>query len=387
MTEKTETTYAGLLTDRAKLIATGKPYKLVSAGEGLIVEVFRGKFTAKVQREKRVDGKRKTKRFLLGHIESEADLKRFRRAAKRFATPADAFLPKEAPKASLPTLAALVKPFETAKMKATNERTKESFRYSIRLLPWKDIPVDRLAEEGWTWEEMAAWHADKPERRAANLAIASARRIWRWAPMLKGVFDPHTVFDLHKITLDEEPNAVPVDEYPGALRRIDAMDVDSKGVFWRLVSASGIRKAEALAAQWQDLDLDAGMLTIPSPKGGVTRKYTRPIGPSLATFLRDLKARPLSDRWLCPAARGDGHLTDVDVPGWTYTPHQFRFSYLSKLRSIGIEKDIGSLLLNHRLPRGSNITTRYSDPNDLREVLREAVNRVDTLLTQLRSVG
>ena len=79
-------------------------------------------------------------------------------------------------------------------------------------------------------------------------------------------------------------------------------------VFFLILVDTGCRQSEALAAKWDDLDLDAGYWTIPSPKSG--RPQVLPLPDSAIAALRTLPQRQMNPH-IFPGRHGRKHRTTV----------------------------------------------------------------------------
>ena len=78
-----------------------------------------------------------------------------------------------------------------------------------------------------------------------------------------------------------------------------------------LLIATGARCSEVLRAKWADVDLDAAIWRIPSPKSG--HPQVIPLGAEASTLLREAP-RVLRSPWLIPGRYAERHRVDLDKP-------------------------------------------------------------------------
>ena len=79
----------------------------------------------------------------------------------------------------------------------------------------------------------------------------------------------------------------------------------------RLILASGLRKAEALALRWDAIDFQNRRIVLEESKTG---RSVRPLSKEAITVLEHVKVRHLSGPWVVPATRGKGRFTGVQKP-------------------------------------------------------------------------
>jgi integrase len=156
---------------------------------------------------------------------------------------------------------------------------------------------------------------------------------------------------------------------------------------------TGCRKGEALAAEWDWMDFDAGMIRIPSnehwqPKNGLPREV--PMSDAVRALLSGIKARPKRDKRYVFEHRFGGPLAQFPKELWGYVmkearlsggPHQLRHTFASHF--LAATKDIKLLaeVLGHSQTR---VTELYAHllPGHL-ERARNAVNIAPTLVEAL----
>lgn len=122
--------------------------------------------------------------------------------------------------------------------------------------------------------------------------ILPLRLAYRWARS-KGII---AVDPTDGIELPEKPRGTRVPPSPASAAALLAAVPDTDRAMWATAMLAGLRRGELLALRWEDIDLDAGILSVTrsfNPDGGVfstpkSRYGIRkvPIGASLAQHLR-----------------------------------------------------------------------------------------------------
>jgi integrase len=84
------------------------------------------------------------------------------------------------------------------------------------------------------------------------------------------------------------PSQIAISDLPALMHEIQSVGNTAVRDAWEVMLRTGMRKTSVLEMRWRDVDLIAGVLHVPKPKGGEARAFDLP----LPTVLIDLlKAR------------------------------------------------------------------------------------------------
>jgi integrase len=127
---------------------------------------------------------------------------------------------------------------------------------------------------------------------------------------------------------------------------------------------TGMRRTSACEARAADLDLAAGSLHVPKPKGGASRAFDLPLSGPLSDLLgHRLAENPQLHRkslWLFPADSKSGHVAEVaqhELDG--LTGHALRHTYATLALQASVPIAELKFLLNHA---AGNVTMGYLNP-------------------------
>jgi integrase len=249
--------------------------------------------------------------------------------------------------------------------KPLSARTKEDYRYCCEqyLSDWMD---KALAELGASRAAVRERHVRITEKHGAPTAD-TVFRIFR-AVYNRGLREHPD--------LPANPSANV--DYHGLKRRKVDVEVERLKAWGRAVLQlhpvrrdlhlfmilTGMRRTSACEARATDLDLAAGSLHVPKPKGGASRAFDLPLSGPLADLLgHRLAENPNLHRksaWLFPADSKSGHIAEVaqhELDG--LTGHALRHTYATLALQAGVPIAELKFLLNHA---AGNVTMGYLNP-------------------------
>jgi integrase len=162
------------------------------------------------------------------------------------------------------------------------------------------------------------------------------------------------------------------------------------GVALKVLLLTGVRTGEVLKAQWEHLDPDAGLWTIPRENTKTDEGWVVPLAPMVADLFETLRhLRPDSPRVF--AGTGDGPLglsslgqaarrlrAQMEIPEWRV--HDFRRTVRTHLSDMGVTWHICELCLNHSLGRIEKTYARSDLLDQRRDALEKYADWVDLVV-------
>jgi integrase len=150
---------------------------------------------------------------------------------------------------------------------------------------------------------------------------------------------------------------------------LDGTEDTPLGVLWQVYARCGLRRGEALALKWDDVDLDGGSVivrrsllshgstvTVSSPKSGKSRRV--PIRPDLVARLKAHRATQAQDRLAFGPGWEDSGYVFTRADGSHLLPNTVTHRFLAEVARTGVRRirlhdlrhTFASLLLAERVP-------------------------------------
>ena len=255
---------------------------------------------------------------------------------------------------------------------------KKSWRDDERYLgraakSWRSIRLGSLSTEAVE----KAFQQTRIERGkiSANRFLASVRACLQEAWRRNLVIDNVAARVKFLPENPPRPRTLTPDEFQRVLQAIAELPDPFERAAITLIIETGCRKSEALAAKWEDVDLDAGTWRIPSPKAGCPQAV--PLAGTTVALLRNLER---VSNWIIPGRHRGRRRADVRTV-WArvrksagaedVTVHDLRRTFgLEAVRTVGLHK--ASKLLRHSR---TSVTELVYAPLGLDE-LRQATEKV-----------
>jgi integrase len=238
------------------------------------------------------------------------------------------------------------------------------------------------------WPEASALHRAKYEaarERAAPSGFATSNRVMRnlcaiynFVAERAGDFPPNPV-KLSRQWLPVRPRTrhLRTEDMPKFYRAVLSLPNAVARDYILLLLFSGLRKNEAAALRWSDVDLQARTMRIPETKSG------RPLTLPMSDIVRDmLVARRSLGRtsYVFPSHAASQHIEATkfffnqvaEASGVRISPHDLRRSFITTAESLDISAFALKALVNHSL--GRDVTSGYVQMSV--ERLREPAQRI-----------
>lgn len=197
---------------------------------------------------------------------------------------------------------------------------------------------------------------------AANRLRAVARACWSWA-VKRGALNANPWEATPRPARETARERVLTDAEVGALwTAVGALDAPWSGI-GRLLLLTGQRRGEVAAMRWSELDLDAGIWSLPGDRTKNHRPHTVPLSAEAVALLRDVKRRKGAElvfegpRRNVPAGFGKMKARldvamgkaakDAGRAALPWTLHDIRRTVATGLQRLGVRLEVTEAVLNH----------------------------------------
>jgi len=177
------------------------------------------------------------------------------------------------------------------------------------------------------------------------------------------------------------------DELRRLWRVLDGEDTYTAAIF-RLQMLTAQRGGEVRSIAWVDVDLDAGLWTIPAEKSKNGRSHRVPLSPPAITILRALP-RLKDSPWSFPSPRATTGRRETiakatarirQASGVDFWPHDLRRSVASAMAAMGVSRLTVQKILNH-IDRGiTAVYDRHSYLPEMAGALNAWAARLDAIV-------
>lgn len=179
-------------------------------------------------------------------------------------------------------------------------------------------------------------------------------------------------------------SAIPAEMLADWYAGIRKMPNQIRADYLLFVLLSGQRRESAATMRWEHVDLEAGTLFVPKPKGGERRAFELPLSDMMVDLLWARKEQNVithgwTNPWVWPAASESGHIMDPALRGDEvqlfpryFRTHDLRHTYVTSANAAGVSPYDIKLLVNHKMP-GGDITAQYISAG---EYLRRSQQKV-----------
>jgi integrase len=158
----------------------------------------------------------------------------------------------------------------------------------------------------------------------------------------------------------------------------------------------GIRSSELRLTRWDDVDLEAGTLTVPVENQKLTikglqrgRPFVVPLPTQAVKILREL---PRVSGWAFPGRLGDKPVNRRTISasmqrlGLPYTAHGLRKTLRTGLGKLGVPRHVSEACLNHVQPGMDSIYDMNTYRDERREALQQWADRMELLVNPRENV-
>jgi integrase len=280
-----------------------------------------------------------------------------RKAAKAMAEGLEKTPEPEAPTTTEPTLDELTNRY-TLKSKIAGNRTQWVRSAMDRSFP--DWLSKRLRD--LTKPMISGRHLEISAGRGsvtATMAIKALRALYAYA-LDEELYAGVNVAKLVKVkSIGARRRVLNEGEYGRFLSALDTPELDWwVRPYFRLLMLTGVRKSNLCSVEWSEVDLDAGVWTIPAEKAKAKDEMLVHLTPEAVTILRAIRAEERSAKFIFPSYGRKGHLHTPfnawrKVLGLAGLPvelrvHDLRRTFGSRLLNQGVAMAYVSKALGHK---------------------------------------
>jgi integrase len=251
----------------------------------------------------------------------------------------------------------------------------------LYLPPWLKVPLRRLDGPAVVqmWEKLHKKHGAVTATMAMRVLAAS----WRSARFHDSRLPSFPELPRGALQGNEpKKSAITASALPQWFKEA-AKVKGQRPALWMLALMTGLRRADLVSIRREHVDLEAGTLHVPKPKGGTRRAYTIPLSEE-ALVLVDGQLMSHNSEWLWPSSESkSGHLEDPDAlpaDGFSvdWTMHDLRRSYASIAAAVLQNNFHIRALMNHKL---KGVTGGYIafEADDLRPSQQRITDRLRKL--------
>lgn len=222
-----------------------------------------------------------------------------------------------------------------ARPKLRSETHKIGLRqqFEKHLKDWMRLPLDEITKAMVVERHRSL--ASTPSN--ANHLLKYFRTVWNYA---RRVHDLPETPTLAIEWYEETPEGSIIDDLKVWRQRIDGLHNPIHGVFYELLLFTGLRKGEAFALEWKNVNEDH--IHLPITKNG--RSFDLPILQVHHEILAPV--RGLSQKWVFPSPKSpSGHLQAPHRLEWS--PHAHRRTFATVAMEAGVLEEFVGRLLNH----------------------------------------
>lgn len=276
-----------------------------------------------------------------------------------------------------------------------------NYRHAVEthLTSWLDTPLRHITREMVEEKLRAiaktvAGRSNGNGHAAANGAMRALRALYNFAadrappanPM------PPNPVKLKKawLPVERRTRSVVVEELPKFYKAVCALPSTVARDYLLLLLFTGLRRREAAALRWEEVDLKARVIRLPAARAKAGKKLDLP----MSDFVHDLLVarRAIGDaKWVFPANSKSGHLEEPKFPlravaeasGIRVSVHDLRRTFITIAKSTDMSVIALKALVNHSL--GKDVTEGYVQMSA--ERLREPAQRVADRLKSLIGIA
>lgn len=214
----------------------------------------------------------------------------------------------------------------------------------------------------------------------ANRTFALVRKIFNWAVSrdilpfspCAGIKPPAPEQSRDRWLTDEEIRKV--------WNVLPSLSTTAEAVF-KILILTGQRVGEVLSMEWQDLDLENSLWTIPPGKTKNGRSHTVPLVQPVVELLVSLQRK---SEWVFPSPKNQNHIASLnktmkrikDLSGVYFHIHDLRRTVATGLARLGVPREVIAKILNHSDRSVTAVYERHEYEQEKRHALEKWSNHI-----------
>jgi integrase len=267
------------------------------------------------------------------------------------------------------------------------ERTQEDYRYIFdrHLSEWKDTLMTDI-----TKDMVGAYHAKIAEESGsytANKAMRIVRALFNFAQATYDICPANPVVYLTRVKAwykeERKRTYIKGHELKQWWEAVHALENDTYRDFLLFLLFTGLRRGEAQALMWENIDFKDRTFTIPDTKNG--DPLTLPMGDFLYSMFEGRRKRYGNYTFVFPGTGEYGHLVEpkkgiakvVKNSSVKFTCHDLRRTFITIAESLEISAYALKRLINHRV---TDVTGGYIIVDV--ERLRSPVQKIEAFILE-----
>lgn len=280
-----------------------------------------------------------------------------------------------------------------AARKDLRPRSIEEYRRAIErhLGDWLDRPLRELTPD--MIEDLHGAIGKSAGPAAANSTMRALRAIWNHALDRDDTLPANPVRRLKRawFSTPARTRMVGTDELPAFFAAIEALPNRIAADYLKLLLFTGLRRREAAALRWEEIDLTARVIRLPATRTKAKRKLDLP----MSSFIRDMliarRALGNDGGFVFGADSKSGHIEEpkfalamvAKATGIAISAHDLRRTFITIAEAADISPLALKALVNHAL--GGDVTSGYVQMTA--ERLREPAQRVCSRMMALCGIA
>ena len=167
----------------------------------------------------------------------------------------------------------------------------------------------------------------------------------------------------------------------------------------RLLLLTGVRRSEAVLAEWSEIDFENALWTIPGPRTKTFKDHVVPLSDLAVEILEEQQALTGGRRWVFASPNKDftspilvssvSQAVNDNYPTLKiakFVPHDLRRTVRSRLSALGVDHVVCRKVLNHSLDGMDAIYDRHEYLDEKRDALQRWANELRRILGSESSV-